>query len=76
MLTKWSKDTPYINVVNTLYSLRVIKYKKNEIQNLRDFRKTGKGLAKFQSKLGYFEKQLFVAASLNCYKNESFLVDI
>ena len=72
MLTKCSKDTPYINDVNTLYSLRVTKYKKNEIQNLQDFRKTGKGLAKFL----FFKKQLFVAASLNCYKNECFLVDI
>ena len=46
---------------------------KNEFQNLQDI-KTREGLAKFQCKLGYVEEQLFVAVSLNSYKNGSFML--
>lgn len=79
MLTKCSKDIFNISNVNISYSLRVAKYDKDELQNLQDSKEIGKGLVKFQFKPGYFEamfKQLFVAVSLNSYKNESFLVDV
>ena len=52
MPTKCSKDTLYINDVNTLYSLRVTKYSKNEFQNLQNLKETGESLVKFQFKLG------------------------
>ena len=77
MLTKCSKDTLNINDVNTLYSLRVAKYNSNEkFKNLPDLKETGEGLVKFQVKLGYVEEQLFVAVSVNSYKNGSFMVDV
>ena len=67
MLTKCSKDTLNINNMNTLYSLRVAKYNKNELQNLQDFKESGEGLVRFQFKIGYVEQQLFVAVSVNSY---------
>ena len=67
MLTKCSKDTLNINIMNTLYSLRVAKYNKNELQNLQDFKESGEGLVRFQFKIGYVEQQLFVAVSVNSY---------
>ena len=79
VLTKYSKDVFNVSNVNIPYSLRVAKYNKDELQNLQDSKEIGKGLVKFQFKLGYVEamfKQLFVAVSLNSYKNESFLVDV
>ena len=76
MLTKCRKDTLNINDVNAFYSLQVAKYSKNEFQNLQDLKEMGKGLVKFQFKLGCVEEQLFVAVSMNLYKNGSFLVDI
>ena len=39
VLTKCNKDIININGVNTLYSLPVAKYKKNECQNLKDLKK-------------------------------------
>ena len=74
MLAICSKDTLNINDFNTLYSLRVTKCNKNE--NLLDLKETGEGLVKFQLKLGYVEEQLFVAVSVNSYKNGSFTVDV
>ena len=70
MLTICSKET---NDVSTLYLLQVAKYNKNEFQNLQDLKETREGLFKFQFKLGYVEEQLFVAVSMNCYKNGSFM---
>ena len=67
MLTKCSKDTLNINNMNTLYSLRVAKYNKNELQNLQDFKESGEGLVRFQFKIGYVEQQLFVTVSMNSY---------
>ena len=67
MLTKCSKDTLNINNMNTLYSLRVAKYNKNELQNLQDFKESGEGLVRFQFKIGYVEQQLFVTVSVNSY---------
>ena len=67
MLTKCSKGTLNINNMNTLYSLRVAKYNKNELQNLQDFKESGEGLVRFQFKIGYVEQQLFVAVSVNSY---------
>ena len=67
MLTKCSKDTLNINIMNTLYSLRVAKYNKNELQNLQDFKESGEGLVRFQFKIGYVEQQLFVTVSVNSY---------
>ena len=74
MLTKCTKDTL---CRYTLYSLRVVKYNKSESQNLQDLKQNGEGLIKFQLKLGqlklgYHEKQFFVAVSVNSYKNGSF----
>ena len=40
---------------------------KNEFQNLQDLKETGEGLVKFQFKLGYVEKQLFLVVSVNSY---------
>ena len=71
MLTKFSKDTLNINDANTLYSLRVAKYNKNEFQNLQDLEEKGEGLVRFQFKHGYVEEQLFTAVSMNSYKNGS-----
>ena len=67
MLTKCSKGTLNINNMNTLYSLRVAKYNKNELQNLQDFKESGEGLVRFQFKIGYVEQQLFVTVSVNSY---------
>ena len=75
MLTKCSKDTLNINNMNTLYSLRVAKYNKNELQNLQDFKESGEGLVRFQFKIGYVEQQLFVTVSVNSYMG-FFMVDV
>ena len=53
--------------MNTLYSLGVAKYNKNELQNLPDFKESGEGLVRFQFKIGYVEQQLFVTVSVNSY---------
>ena len=76
MLTKCSKDTLNINDVNTLYSLRVAKYNKNEFQNLWDLNENGAGLVKFRFPLGYIEEHLFEAVIVNSYKNGPFMVDV
>ena len=55
MPTKRIKDTLNIDDVNTLYSLRVAKYNKNEFLDFQNLKETGEGLAKFQFKLGYVE---------------------
>ena len=55
--------------MNTSYLLRVAKYNKNGFQNLQDLKETGEDLVKFQFKFGYDEEQLFVALSVNSYKN-------
>ena len=67
MLTKCSKDTLNINNMNTLYSLQVAKYNKNELNNLQDLKEFGEGLVRFQFKISYVEQQLFVAVSVNSY---------
>ena len=76
MVTKCCKDALNINNVNALYSLKVAKYNKNELQNLQGLKESGEDLAKFQFKLGYVEEQFFVAASMNSYKNGLFMVDV
>ena len=50
-LSKSTKDTLNINDLNTLYSLQVAKYNKNEFQDLQDLKKTGEGFIDFQLKL-------------------------
>ena len=55
--------------------MRVVKYNKNEFQNLQDLKETGQGLTMFKYKLGYVEGQLFVAISVNYNKNGSFMID-
>ena len=52
-----------INDVNTLYSLWVAKYIKNEFQNLQDLEEAEDSLLKFQFKFGYVEEQVFVAVT-------------
>ena len=59
--------------VNALYSLRVAKYNKSELQTLQDLKETGEGQVRFQFKS---EEQLFVPVSLNSYKNRSFIADV
>ena len=76
MVTKCCKDALNINNVNALYSLKVAKYNKNELQNLQGLKESGEDLVKFQFKLGYVEEQFFVAASMNSYKNGLFMVDV
>ena len=58
------------------YSVRAAKYNKNEIKNLQDLKETGEALVIFKFNLGYVEEQLFVAVSVNCNKNWSFMVDV
>ena len=60
----------------SLYSLTVVKYNKNEFQNLQDLKETGKSLVMFKFKLGYVNKQLFSTVSMNFNKNGSFMVDV
>ena len=55
---------------------RVVKYNKNEFQNLQDLKETREGLVKFQFKVGYVEEELFVDVSVNSYRNGSFVLDI
>ena len=76
MLIICRKDTLNVNDVNTLYSLRVAKYNKNEFQNFQDLKESRKGLVKFQFKFGYVEEHLFLAVSVNSCKNEHFVVDV
>ena len=76
MVTKCCKDALNINNVNALYSLKVAKYNKNELQNLQGLKESGEDLVKFQFKLGYVEEQFFEAASMNSYKNGLFMVDV
>ena len=76
VVTKCCKDALNINNVNALYSLKVAKYNKNELQNLQGLKESGEDLVKFQFKLGYVEEQFFEAASMNSYKNGLFMVDV
>ena len=62
--------------MNTLYSLPIARYNKNEFQNLQDLKESGEGLVKFQFKLGFVEEQLFVAVSVNSYKIAPFMVHV
>ena len=66
-LTKCSKDALNTNAVNTLYLLRVAKYKKKRVSKFTGF-KTGEGLLMFKFKLGYVKEQLFLAVSVNSNK--------
>ena len=68
-----SKDTIHINDVNTLYSLWVAKYNENDLKNLQNLKETRESSVKFQSKL---EKKLFVAVSVNSYKNGPLIIDV
>ena len=61
--------------MNTLYSLRVAEYNKNEFQSLQDL-KNRRVFVKFQFNLGYVEEQFLGVVSVNSYKNGSFMVDV
>ena len=61
--------------MNTLYSLRVAEYNKNEFQSLQDL-KNRRVFVKFQFNLGYVEEQFLGVVSVNSHKNGSFMVDV
>ena len=77
MLTKCCKDTLNINDVNTLYSLRVAKYNKNEFQNSQDLKEIAEGLVKFQFKVSFMKKSNSLwLCQFNSYKNWFFKADV
>ena len=46
------------------------------VQNVKDFKETGKGLIMFKFKLSYVEEQLFVKFPWIVIKTGSFMVDV